>query len=438
MNPLDQLGLEPTALNDTKVLVLGEPFHSLLADMEERGAEIEHLVFSADEVAAIETEFPQREVHLRERSRAMQSLPERRYDIAAFFGEQPASWSDSYLLALLASCADAIIFEDLRSHGPNHYNSTVVGQAANEWPERRRAYLTRCAEELQRASVTRAEFESGPVYLCRRAAYRPLLAHVHIPKTGGLSVVNLLEKSFPGQAMHIDWNYSPGAVAELPYFQARLAERPNVQSVSSHLFRWAYPSVIGDRLMLYFTVIREPLAQIKSFIRFIKYNSTVFTPEARIYLPAYTKEMSLTEIADVVINNGRVMALPCFFLGNTPDAEPVIRRLKRFFFVGLFERLEDSLWLLQQKAAELGFDLAVEQLAHVNASRGNSHMGESLPADFQKQEDALDNYEPLSAFVEERAKGDLEVYKWVQKRFAEEWEAARKCPVSEPKELVLS
>lgn len=438
---LAALHMQEGEIRGAKVLAIGGTLHPVLQAFENHGAVISHLVFSTGDASRVAERFPGRRIYVGDLSSPTESLPDERFRIAAWFGEYPEDWTDGFLISLLSSSGDIVLLEDPYDRSPGERYSGYDISHIDAWPEQRQAYLACSAQDFHLFNVRKSDPVPGdekpgsfPVYVCRRGKYRPLLVQVHIPKTGGLAVLDLLGKSFPGRTLDIDWNFNTGAIAELPFLQARLRENPEIDAVSSHLFRFAYPTVLGDRLMLYFAMIREPLDQIKSLIRFLKYNHSCYTDEGLKQLPRFDPNSSLVEIADVIISKKHRPDMPCEFLTSTPiESQSAIRRLRRFFFVGLFDRFEDSMWLLQQKAAPYGFDLALDKLEKVNATRGGkSKFGGVVPEDFKAQEAALDAYEPLKIYAKEHLKADTEVYKWAKARFESEFRImkdrfAKKC-----------
>src|SRR5690606_6498874 len=105
---------------------------------------------------------------------------------------------------------------------------------------------------------------------------QPLLCFVHVPKTAGQSINNVLFRSFPKQVLNIDWNTTPGTTANLTYFEQKLREMPDARAFTSHALRCAYPDELAGRKMLYFTLLRDPIAATRSYIRYIKYKYSKF------------------------------------------------------------------------------------------------------------------------------------------------------------------
>ena len=200
------------------------------------------------------------------------------------------------------------------------------------------------------------------------------------------------------------------------------------------MLRFAYPAVVGDRVMLYFTFLRHPVEQLKSFVRFLKYNTQLYPTGDGVFAPGSVAGMSLVEMADAVM--GRVSSdnravvddldarffLPCRFFGLTDLSEPVIRRLMGFVMVGVVERMQESLELLRAKVATYGMNLEITDHPRLNTSRSTNFTGEPLPPDHAEQEAALEAHSgAIEEFLRDRHRCDFEVYEWAVANLEAEW-----------------
>jgi hypothetical protein len=94
----------------------------------------------------------------------------------------------------------------------------------------------------------------------------PLLAHIHIPKTGGESVYHLLQHFDKGHVnLYVD---NPLFVYSEPALTPTVCDSA-VRSVSSH-FVLTFPPYLAGRRMLYLTLLREPVQQFLSYLTFIR------------------------------------------------------------------------------------------------------------------------------------------------------------------------
>ncbi|MGH7213420.1 MAG: hypothetical protein ACREIT_01365 [Tepidisphaeraceae bacterium] len=240
---------------------------------------------------------------------------------------------------------------------------------------------------------------------------RPLLAFVHIPKTAGQAFVRALYTAFPGKVLNITGAETPGAVANLHLFERRLRENPDAVVLTSHGLRLAFPETLADRKPLYVTLLRDPYRQVKSYIRYVKWNYTAFPERVRRFLPQGADRMSQVDIARRMMDTcpegymATFHFLPCPFLAMSAEAGPVIERLERFAAVGVVEEINASLELMRRRLLPQGIELPAGPLPRVNESP------ESGPDDAE-----LDAYQPLRDFLHDYAAADFEVHAWAQRR----------------------
>lgn len=197
----------------------------------------------------------------------------RRFELAAFFGRFSRQSPERSILAVLASCAEILWFRDVLARDPGEAGGGFgSGAPGPEWSARRRLFLSRLLNELGFLEIRHFEHgvsgsapgeEVGSCYLVQRGSYRPLLVHVHVPKTAGISIRKVLETTFPNRVLPVDHRVHRGNHGNLTTIHSQLLAHSQFDALGSHLLRFSYPSVVAGLLMLYFTFLRNPTDQFK-------------------------------------------------------------------------------------------------------------------------------------------------------------------------------
>lgn len=412
-----------------RILVVGPHSDEGLDAVEAaEGLVVEHLVFDSIQSGAVGVAHPARRVWI-----GRNSLGALRFELAAFFGRFTQQSPERSILAVLASCAEILWFRDVLARDPRDGGGGFSsGAPGADWSARRKLFLSRLLNEFGFLEIRHFEHgvsephpgdEGGSCYLVQRGSYRPMLVHVHVPKTAGISIRKVLETTFPNRVLPVDHRVHRGNHGNLTTIHSLLLAHSQFDALCSHLFRFSYPSVVAGRLMLYFTFLRNPADQFKSYVRFLKYSRSQFGPEDNLPFLGEIGGMTLVEIARALMDGRKHGDLdvrwfmPCRFFGLTDQSEPVIRRLMGFVSVGIFERMEESLRLLKAKLAPYEIDLAVESVPKLNASRGAGFGGDSRPPDYQQQEMELDAFSELHDFLVRHHASDFEVYRWALSSF---------------------
>lgn len=217
---------------------------------------------------------------------------------------------------------------------------------------------------------------------------RPLLVHVHIPKTAGISFNKVLEGSFGERHLncyvpepHV---YTAEALGEV------LFDRPDLVSISSHSFR-RFPSILADRIPLYTCFLRRPLERLISNMAFIKKNFAIFPDIIKREYPSNAHELSIRQLmrwcldrqgdlnrlgmATHYLAEAEWDAATCAIYpvaNRAPSASEALRRcydelayelaqqiLERFCFVGLTEQAAESVDILNRLLRGYGLNLTV-------------------------------------------------------------------------------
>jgi len=204
---------------------------------------------------------------------------------------------------------------------------------------------------------------------------RPLIVHIHVPKTAGSSFRTLLQERFGSDHanLYVDDTYF---VYGESYLEEFVSGRPSLCSISSHFIR-TFPPRIAGRTVLYVTFLRHP---VERFISYLTYARKYFheIPDVGLLacLPPRAPELPLREMANWVLSrdvpfseneNYQVNFFARYHFRNihSEDDDELYRasrlllaktHLQQFFFTGIAERMDESC----ERLAQLGNDLDIE------------------------------------------------------------------------------
>jgi hypothetical protein len=202
-----------------------------------------------------------------------------------------------------------------------------------------------------------------------RPSGEPLLAFVHIPKTAGKTVTTMLVGAYSKPAIRDAGNYlrSADKAASKVGRQKKARGRVIVGHVPYGLFRENLPPDTR-----YMTFLREPIDRVVShFWRHIRRNpdrASRDRPGRKVRTD--TLEQALIEMRLPAVNN-----LMTRFLCDSPAPDGVLpasavedaqRNLRQFAFIGIQERFEESIVLLQRM---LGTGSVPYENRHVSSDR---------------------------------------------------------------------
>lgn len=256
----------------------------------------------------------------------------------------------------------------------------------------------------------------------------PVLVHVHIPKSAGLTVGQILREWFADA--HLDlYSEHELTVFEPDRLGVILASAPGVRSIASHAIR-RYPSRLAGRRALYFCLLRDPRQQFVSYLNFVQRRYDTLSAHHREVLPARCAEMETRDLAAWLIdqppeipfsNNytARFLTTAAFHAavpiapGGGGDAwiarlhesnlrDAAIAVLESMLFVGLTDDLPGSVEGLRARLRPYAIDPPAPSIGRVNVSRED----QSLPG-------WLDSGDPIGRRVLESMRTDLDVYAWV-------------------------
>jgi hypothetical protein len=127
------------------------------------------------------------------------------------------------------------------------------------------------------------------------AVTAPVLVHIHIPKTGGISIASLLQRA--GQSHAKLYVNDTHFVCSKESIQSTILRDPEIKYISSHHVL-TFPPYLGGRRLFYFTILRDPIQQFISYLTFIKkvYKGQS-SPSLLACLPPDPPSMSLREFA---------------------------------------------------------------------------------------------------------------------------------------------
>ncbi len=199
----------------------------------------------------------------------------------------------------------------------------------------------------------------------------PILIHVHVPRTAGTSLNQILRESFGKR--HVELYFSdPQFVLPPEELDRIVASKAGVASISSHSIRVYRPWLAG-RKALYISLLREPVDRFLSNMSFIRKHYRSLDPAHRRNCPPNAHELSVREIAAWCLARGgelnRLGNATHFLAGaqrvhgshvreyEASLADFARRVLDGFFFVGLTERFEEGLRVLARRLHEHGHTL---------------------------------------------------------------------------------
>jgi hypothetical protein len=207
-----------------------------------------------------------------------------------------------------------------------------------------------------------------------RGAYPPLIAFVHIPKTAGAAVVTMFVAAYSRRGTHDTGNYVSGPekvmrkVARRPGGWERL-QRQGVRVAVGHTpFGMYWGNIPSDTR--YITFLREPVDRVLShYYRHIHLPGMSDAERGTRAKRAGSLEEALVDMRLPQLRN-----LCTRFLCSHPTMEDLPysaveeakENLRRFAFVGIQERFDESLVLLQRT---LGLGVAPYRDRHVSSDR---------------------------------------------------------------------
>lgn len=193
----------------------------------------------------------------------------------------------------------------------------------------------------------------------------PVVAHIHVPKCAGTSFRGLLERYYgPGYLnLYVDDTYFVYGEETL---RSYLLQNPQIRGFSSHHVR-SFPHWLAGREMLYVAFLRDPIQQFVSYITHIQKNYATITAKTLLEaVPPQAPQLSSREFARWLLTQTRDIPfrenhnVNFFARHSAPEAADQLDAakgaLEQFFFVGITERMEESMRKLRARAREADLD----------------------------------------------------------------------------------
>lgn len=267
------------------------------------------------------------------------------------------------------------------------HNTNRPGYLAIEWAggDDAAAEIRRAIEECHGAARVSsesglfvfAELGTGPADGAEGAESVPVLAHIHVPKCAGTAFRVLLERYFGARHMrlYIDDTYF---VYSQDALRNCLLHDPPPRAFSSHHVR-TFPRWLAGREMLYVTFLRDPVQQFVSYMTHIqKHYSGITSQTLLAAVPPDAPRLTLREFARWLLTQDRDIPFRenhnvNFFARHS--APPGVDRLEAakialsgFFFVGISDRMDESMSKLRALAQAAGLDFPADPVPIENTS----------------------------------------------------------------------
>jgi hypothetical protein len=193
----------------------------------------------------------------------------------------------------------------------------------------------------------------------------PVWAHIHVPKCAGTSFRVLLETYFGPRHLGLYVNDTYFVYGD-ETIRGYLLQSPDVRGFSSHHVR-SFPRWLAGREALYVTFLRDPVQQFVSYMTHIKKHYAEITSESLLAaVPRDASQLTLREFARWLLTQDceipfRENHNVNFFARHSAPAasdrlEAAIAALEGFFFVGITERMDESINKLRTLARAAGVE----------------------------------------------------------------------------------
>jgi hypothetical protein len=200
-----------------------------------------------------------------------------------------------------------------------------------------------------------------------------ILIFVHIPKTGGTSLANIIYRQYKPMEVHMVDNLSNDTTSKI---------NKNIKCVLGHNVFGQYKE-LGP--CIYITMLRDPIDRVISQYYYAK----------NVLKSDGVAKYSLEEFAqlDFVAN-----LQTQFITGSTANLEQAIYNLKTFAFFGITEMFTESLFLMKKT---FGWENILYLKENVNDKKPNR---EKIP------KETIEKIEKANSL-------DIQLYEWAKKHF---------------------
>jgi hypothetical protein len=205
----------------------------------------------------------------------------------------------------------------------------------------------------------------------------PVLVHIHVPKCAGTSFRVLLQRYLGPRhvPLYVDDTYFVYGEETLRNY---LLQDPEILGFSSHHVR-SFPRWVAGRRMLYVTFLRDPVEQFVSYMTHFKKLFLEITSRSLLEaVPPDVPQLTLREFARWLLTQNRDIPFRenhnvNFLARHSSPAEPdrlaaAKAALEEFFFVGISERMEESVHRLRTKAQAAGLNFPPDPVPVENTS----------------------------------------------------------------------
>jgi hypothetical protein len=247
----------------------------------------------------------------------------------------------------------------------------------------------------------------------------PVLVHVHVPKCAGTSFRNLLERHFgpKHRGLYVDDTYFVYSEEAL---RGWLLREPGALACSSHHIR-TFPRWLAGREMLYVTFLRDPIEQFLSYMTHIQKQYAAITSKSLLEaVPPEAPRFSLREFAEWLLINERSIPfhenhnVNFFARHSSPGATDRLAAAKAaltgFFFVGITERMTESVCKLRALVNAAGLDFPTDPVPLENTS-----------GEFRDDLSWINPADKIGSMLLDSVKLDRQLYNWAVGRLNEDY-----------------
>jgi hypothetical protein len=196
-----------------------------------------------------------------------------------------------------------------------------------------------------------------------------------------------------------------------------LLRDPEIWGFSSHHVR-VFPHWLAGREMLYVTFLRDPIQQFVSYMTHIKkHYSTITSQSLREAVPPDAPQLTLREFAVWLLTQDRDIPfrenhnVNFFARHNAPAAADRLAAAKAaldgFFFVGITERMEESIGKLRALAQVAGLDFPPGPIPVENTS-----------AEYREDLSWINPDDDVGSLLLRSVEQDRQLYEWAMARLA--------------------